>query len=70
MNGTSITSQEDLIARVHGAIENLKRQPHLLGDVREAQHRRYRRLCNDVGGTRFDPVYNVACSMCCTCSVY
>ena len=36
--GTPVTSQEDLIARVHGAIENLTRQPHLLGHVCEAQH--------------------------------
>ena len=53
--GTSVTSEEDLIARVHGAIESLPRQPHLLGHVCEAQHRRCRRLFNDVGGTQFEP---------------
>ena len=31
--GTPVTSEEDLIARVHGAIESLTRQPHLLGHV-------------------------------------
>ena len=48
--GTPVTSEEDLIARVHGAIESL----HLLGRVCEAQHRRCR-LCNDVGGAQFEP---------------
>ena len=52
--GTPVTSEEDLIARVHGAIESLTRQPHLLGHVSEAQHLRYT-LCNDVGGTQFEP---------------
>ena len=47
---TPVTSEEDLIARVHGAIESLTRQPHLLGHVYEAQNRRCR-LCIDVGGT-------------------
>ena len=50
----SVTSEENLIARVHGAIESLTTQPHLLGHVRETQHRRCR-LCNDVGGTQFEP---------------
>ena len=50
--GTPVTSEEDLIARVHGVIESLTRQLHLLGPV---QHRRCRRLCNDVGGTQFEP---------------
>ena len=51
VNDTLLTSEEDLIARVHGAIESLTRHPHLLY---EAQHRRSR-LCNDVGGTQFEP---------------
>ena len=42
--GTPVTSEEDLIARVHGAIESLTRQLHLMGQVREAQHHRCRRL--------------------------
>ena len=67
--GTPVTSEEDLIARVHGAIESLIRPPHLLGHVCEAQHRRCR-LCNDAGGTQFEPVRNVDSSMCYTCSVY
>ena len=37
--GTPVTSEEDLIARVHGAIESLTRKSHLLGHVCEAQHR-------------------------------
>ena len=37
--GTPVTSEEDVIARVHGAIERLTRQPHLSGHVCEAQHR-------------------------------
>ena len=52
--GTHVTSEEDLIARVHGAIESLTRQLHLLGNVSEDQHSRCR-LCNDVGGTQFEP---------------
>ena len=48
-----VTSEEDLIARVHRAIESVTRQLHLLGHVCEVQHRRCRRLCNDVGGTQF-----------------
>ena len=55
MYGTPVTSEEDLIARVHGAIENLTRQPHSLGHVCQTQHRRCRRLCNNVGGTQFEP---------------
>ena len=51
--GTPVTSEENPIARVQGEIENLTRQSHLLGHVCEAQHRRCRRLCNDVGGTQF-----------------
>ena len=31
--GTPVTSEEDLIARVHGEIESLTTQPHLLGHV-------------------------------------
>ena len=54
VNGTPVTSEEDLIARVHGAIESVTRQPHLLGHVREAQHRPHRRFCSDVGGTQFE----------------
>ena len=50
---TPVTS-EDLIARVHGAIEILSRQPLLLDHVRAAQRRRCR-LCIDVGGTQFEP---------------
>ena len=50
--GTPVMSEEDLIARVQGAIESLTRQPHLLGRVCETQHRKCR-LCNDVGGTQF-----------------
>ena len=42
-----VTSEEDLIARVHGAIEILSRQPHLLDHVRAAQRRRCR-LCINV----------------------
>ena len=53
--GTPVTSEEDLIAQVHGAIECLIRQQHLLGYVCEVQHRRRRRLCNIVGGTQFEP---------------
>ena len=53
--GTPVTSEEDLVTRVHGAIESLTRQLHLLGRVYEAQHRRRRRLCSDVGGTQFEP---------------
>ena len=30
---TPVTSEEDLIARVHGTIESLTRQPQLLGRV-------------------------------------
>ena len=51
---TPVTSEEDQIARVHGAIEILSRQPHLLDYVRAAQRRRCR-LCIDVGGTQFEP---------------
>ena len=51
---TPVTSEEDLIARVHGAIEILSRQQHLLDHVRAAQRRRCR-LCSDVGGTQFEP---------------
>ena len=36
--GTPVTSEENLIARGHGAIESLTRQLHLLGHVCEAQH--------------------------------
>ena len=68
--GTPVTSEEDLIARVHGATESFTRQPHLLGHVCEALLRRCMRLCNDVGGTQFELVCNICCSMCCTCSVY
>ena len=57
--GIPVTSEEDLIARVHGTIKSLKRQPHLLGQVREAQHRRCRRLCNDVGDTQFEAAFVV-----------
>ena len=67
--GTHVMSDENLTARVHWAIESLTRQPHLLGYVHEAQHCRCR-LCNDVGGTQFDPICNVDCLMCCTCSVW
>ena len=52
--GTPVTAEEDLIARVQGAIESLK-TPALMCHVREAQYRRCRRLCNDVGGTQFEP---------------
>ena len=52
---STVTSEEDLTARVHGAIESHTRQPHLLGLVHEAQHRRCRRLCNDVASTQFEP---------------
>ena len=31
--GTPVTSEEDVIARVHGAIESLTRQLHVLGHV-------------------------------------
>ena len=51
---TPVTSEEDLIARVHGAIEILSRQPHLLDHVRAAQRHRCT-LCIDVGGTQFEP---------------
>ena len=53
--GTPVTSEEELIARVHGAIESITRQPPLLGHVLEAQNRQCRRICNDVGGTQFEP---------------
>ena len=46
---TPVTSEEDHITRVHGAIGSLIRQPHLFGHVYEAQHRRCR-LCTDIGG--------------------
>ena len=36
--GTPVMSEEDLIARVHEAIESLTRKPHLLGHVCEAQY--------------------------------
>ena len=52
--GTPVTSEDDLIARVHVAIESLARQTQLLGPVREARHRRCS-LCNDEGGTQFEP---------------
>ena len=52
--GTLLTSEENLIAQVHGEIESPIRQLHLLGHMCEAQHRRCR-LCNDVGGTEFEP---------------
>ena len=52
--GIPVTSEEDLIGRVHGAIESPTRQPHLLCHVCEAQHRRCR-LFNDVRGTQFEP---------------
>ena len=52
--GTPVTSEENVSARVHGTIESLTRQLHLLGHVYEAQHRRCRRLCNDVGSTQFE----------------
>ena len=51
---TPVTSEEDLIARVHGATEVLSRQPHLFDHVLAAQRRRCR-LCIDVGGTQFEP---------------
>ena len=51
---TPVMSDENLIVRVNGAIESLTRQPHLLGHVCEAHHRRCS-LCNDVGGTQFEP---------------
>ena len=54
VHGTPVTSEEDLIARVHGAIVSITIQLHLLGHVCEAQHRQ-RRLCNDEGGTQFEP---------------
>ena len=50
--GIPETSEEDVTVRVHGAIESLTRLPHLLGHVCEAQHRRFRRLCSNVGGTQ------------------
>ena len=49
-----VTSEQDLIARVHRGIEILSRQPHLLDHVRATQRRRCR-LCIDVGGTQFEP---------------
>ena len=52
---TPVTSEEELIARVYGAIESLIRELHLLGHVCETQHHRCTRLCNDVGGTQFEP---------------
>ena len=52
--GTPVTSEENLFARVHVAIESFTRRPHLLGHLRETQHRRCRRLCRDVGGTQFE----------------
>ena len=52
--GTHVASEDDLNARVHGAIKSFTRQPHLLGHVHEAQPRQCR-LCNDVGGTQFEP---------------
>ena len=52
---TPVTSEEDLISRVHGAVENLTRQLHLLGHVCEAQHHRCRSLYNDVRGTQLEP---------------
>ena len=53
--GNPKTSEEHLMARVHGAIESLTRQLHLLGQVRKAQNLRCRTLCNNVGGTQFEP---------------
>ena len=51
---TPVTSEEDLIAIIHGATEILSRQPNLLDHVRAAQRCRCR-LCIDVGGTQFEP---------------
>ena len=51
---TPVTSEEDLITRVHGAIEILSRQLHLLDHVRAAQRRRCR-LCIDGGVIQFEP---------------
>ena len=51
---TPVMSEEDLIARVHGAIEILSRPPHLLYHVRAAQRRRCR-LWFDIEGTQFEP---------------
>ena len=66
--GTPVTSEEDLIARVHGAIKNLKRQLHLLGRVCVKLN------AADVGGSAMtyeihslNPVLYVDRSMCCTC---
>ena len=61
---TPVTSEVDLIARVHGAIEILSRQPHLLDHVCAAQRRRCR-LCIDVGSTQFEPVCNLLCAAYC-----
>ena len=52
--GTPVTSEEDLIARVHEAIKSFTIQPHLLGRMYEAQHRQCS-LCNDLGETQFEP---------------
>ena len=54
MYGTPVTSEKNLFARVHGANESLTKPLHLLGHVRESQHCRCR-VCNDVGGTQFEP---------------
>ena len=51
--GTPVISEEDLIARVHGAIESPTRQPYLFGHLCEAQ-RRLCRLCNDVDGKHYE----------------
>ena len=50
-----VTSEEDLIARVHGSIKCLTRQLHFLGHVCETQHRRCGRLYNDVEDSQFEP---------------
>ena len=53
MYGTPVTSDDDFIARVHGAIKFLQDNRTYLV-VCEVQHRRCR-LCNDVRGTQFEP---------------
>ena len=62
--GTPVMLEENLITRVHRVIESLTRQPHLLGHVREVQHRRSRILCNEAGGTQFESHFVMYITLC------
>ena len=53
--GTSLTSEDDLIAQGQGAIESLTRQSNILDHLCEAQHRRCRNLQWRRGYTLWTP---------------